>query len=102
MDYGAARNRNKRIDKYKPSFLNRNNDRKKSECRFVSAGYCSSFSYEENGCVSKYQTWWQTLFKVMGIAEQRVLVSVEGEIMRFSVYRRLMKLIINVKCMHWK
>lgn len=29
MDYGAARNRNKRIDKYKPSFLNRNNDRKK-------------------------------------------------------------------------
>lgn len=29
MDYGAARNWNKRIDKYKPSFLNRNNDRKK-------------------------------------------------------------------------
>lgn len=73
MDYGAARNRNKRIDKYKPSFLNRNTDQKKGDCRFVSAGYYGSFEQGELKwrLYREYRIRFQAIFK-MQVLEKKL------------------------------
>lgn len=80
MDYGAARNRNKRIDKYKPSFLNRNTDQKKGDCRFVSAGYYGSFEQGEQKWIlyREYRIRFQAIFKMQALAKKN-----SEKIMRF-------------------